>query len=90
MNILFSRSYYEFQTGAIETQYYLKYHKLVSFSEQELVDCSEDNHGCNGGNYVIGFNFVKNNAGLDTEKAFPYTGVVGYILFHSCCKLFFS
>ena len=36
-------------TGAIEGAHEIKTGKLLSFSEQQLVDCSTANHGCNGG-----------------------------------------
>lgn len=38
-------------TGCTEGAYFLAYKSLVSFSEQELVSCSESygNNGCNGG-----------------------------------------
>lgn len=48
--------------------------KLMSLSEQELVDCDRDstNQGCEGGLMDEAFNFIKNNKGLTTESNYPY------------------
>ena len=42
-------------TGAMEGAYYKATGKLVSLSEQQLVDCSIKNHGCRGGWYTEAF-----------------------------------
>lgn len=62
-------------TGALEGAYQIKYGKLESFSEQELVSCdtSGQDDGCNGGWMDDAFDFVKAHGGLTTESAYPYT-----------------
>jgi C1A family cysteine protease len=65
-------------TGALEGAYYIKNADLVSFSEQELVDCDNRKNGgtdmgCNGGLMDNAFNWIEKNGGLCTESAYPYT-----------------
>ena len=65
-------------TGALEGAYYLKYGHLESFSEQQLVDCDNRQHGgkdmgCNGGLMDNAFSWIENkNKGLCSESAYPY------------------
>ncbi|PIA27430.1 hypothetical protein AQUCO_07800047v1 [Aquilegia coerulea] len=53
--------------------------KLISLSEQELVDCdtSGEDQGCEGGLMDDAFEFIQHNKGLATEANYPYSGVDG-------------
>ncbi|XP_034208923.1 senescence-specific cysteine protease SAG39-like [Prunus dulcis] len=53
--------------------------KLISLSEQELVDCdtSGEDQGCEGGLMDDAFQFIQQNHGLSAEANYPYNGVDG-------------
>ena len=64
-------------TGALEGIYAIKRGNLVSFSEQQLVDCDfiragGTSLGCNGGDMQSAMEWIGKNNGLCTEQAYPY------------------
>ncbi|KAL5998281.1 hypothetical protein ACLOJK_009220 [Asimina triloba] len=63
---------------AVEGINRIKTKKLVSLSEQELVDCdTTENEGCDGGLMEAAFDFIAKNKGITTEQNYPYTGEDG-------------
>ena len=59
-------------TGAVEGAMFQKTGSLDSYSEQQLVDCSKQNNGCNGGLMDYAFMYIE-TAPLMLESAYPYT-----------------
>ena len=64
-------------TGSLEGIYAIQTGELVSFSEQQLVDCDNfrhggKDHGCNGGIMDNAFSWINKNGGLCTEESYPY------------------
>jgi len=60
-------------TGGTEGSWEIASGKLVSLSEQQLVDCSKQNSGCNGGLMDYAFSYYKSTS-IATEQSYPYTG----------------
>jgi len=63
-------------TGAIEGAMFLSTGNLQSYSEQQLVDCSRLNHGCNGGSMALAFTYTQTHP-LELESDYPYTAKDG-------------
>ena len=72
--------------AALEGIYYIKTGDLVSFSEQEILDCgyeikglrqSDQLDGCEGGNFDAVYRRIAKAGRLASTKKAPYTGVDG-------------
>ena len=62
-------------TGALEGAHYVASGELLSFSEQQLVDCAGlryGNLGCNGGMQARAFKYLKSH-NIELEETYPYT-----------------
>ncbi|KAJ8665171.1 hypothetical protein QAD02_006833 [Eretmocerus hayati] len=71
-------------TGALEGQQYRMTGKLVSLSEQQLVDCTRDiNDGCGGGLEDETLQYIAENGGIETEEDYPYTAEDGRCEFNA-------
>lgn len=65
-------------TGSVEGAYYVASRKLVSLSEEELVQCDHSgDKGCKGGSMDNSFEFIKNSGGICSESSYPYTSGAG-------------
>merc|ERR1711959_866905 len=59
-------------TGGMEGAWQIASGSLTSMSEQQLVDCSTQNSGCNGGSMELAFNYA-GTTNVATEASYPYT-----------------
>lgn len=58
--------------GALEGAWEIAKGQLISMSEQQLVDCSKENSGCEGGLMDAGFKYLEGQS-VVTEASYPYT-----------------
>merc|ERR1712151_843645 len=65
-------------TGAVEGADFVKTGTLKSYSEQQLVSCSTQNNGCNGGLMDYAFQYIEQN-GLEEESVYPYVSGTGQV-----------
>ncbi|XP_065368699.1 procathepsin L-like [Calliphora vicina] len=70
-------------TGALEAHYFLKYNESITLSEQNLIDCSTENSGCQGGWMLSAYDYVRLNGGINPESKYPYEAVDGPCRFQS-------
>merc|ERR1712187_702572 len=59
-------------TGGVEGRWEVATGSLKSLSEQQLVDCSKQNSGCNGGLMDYAFSFYRSTS-IASESSYPYT-----------------
>jgi len=74
-------------TGAMEGAYQIATGRLLSFSEEQVVDCDSNMQGCKGGTPDSGFDYVHGNGGLCSEADYPYSaqqGQAGYCRASTC------
>ncbi|XP_008225219.1 PREDICTED: ervatamin-C-like [Prunus mume] len=65
--------------AAVEGIIQIKTGKLISLSEQQLLDCTSgyDNQGCNGGFIPSTFEYIRQSGGIASEGNYPYHAVQG-------------
>ena len=61
-------------------------HKIYNLSEQQLVDCSRENKGCQGGIMDKAYEYVINN-GICSEESYPYIGINQICRSTNCRKI---
>ncbi|KAL0895157.1 hypothetical protein ABMA27_013608 [Loxostege sticticalis] len=58
--------------GNLEGQYAIKHNKLRELSEQQIVDCDENDYGCGGGWMASAFVWLQKHGGIESEEDYPY------------------
>uniref|UniRef100_A0A1J3EMQ9 Senescence-specific cysteine protease SAG12 n=2 Tax=Noccaea caerulescens TaxID=107243 RepID=A0A1J3EMQ9_NOCCA len=58
--------------AAVEGLTKIKTGEILSLSEQQLIDCSTESYGCNGGLVTKAFDYIIENQGITTEENYPY------------------
>jgi len=69
--------------GAVESAWAIKYNVLYNLSEQELIDCSALNRGCDGGSMDMAFQYIMNNS-ICTNLSYPYIAQNGICQQSNC------
>ncbi|KEG04645.1 chabaupain 1 [Plasmodium vinckei vinckei] len=73
--------------GNFEYLYVHTRHEMpISFSEQQMVDCSTENYGCDGGNPFYAFLYMINN-GVCLGDEYPYKGHEDFFCLNYRCSL---
>ena len=71
-------------TNALESFMRSQNYNITRLSEQELVDCSKENYGCNGGFMHKAFDFIIKNKGLVSNEDYPYKAITQKCNFCKC------
>nr|AIW01430.1 viral cathepsin protein [Spodoptera frugiperda multiple nucleopolyhedrovirus] len=58
--------------GALESQYAIKYDRLIDLAEQQLVDCDFVDMGCDGGLIHTAYEQIMRMGGVEQEFDYPY------------------
>ena len=67
-------------TGSLEGAHFIASGELLSFSEQQLVDCAYikyGNYGCNGGLQTNAYHYYEDGNDAELESVYPYKGTKG-------------
>jgi len=60
--------------GAIEGAHFIANKKLVSLSEQQIIDCDPTEQGCEGGFMDHVYEYLIEKDGIESEATYPYRG----------------
>lgn len=63
--------------AAVEGIIQIKTDRLISLSEQQLLNCDTANNGCQGGWMVNAFAYIQRNGGITSEENYPYQSSEG-------------
>lgn len=69
-------------TGALEGANFIASGTLLSFSEQQLIDCDPQNNGCGGGDSFLAYEYFQSSY-VETETQYPYVGANGVCQYNS-------
>ena len=65
----------------MEYHYCMKNGVQLALSTQEIVDCTADSFGCNGGWYGSALRYIQNKGGIAAARDYPYTSTVSLLAY---------